>query len=141
MAHFTIAPEVAGGLGANTVLDRGRHPPMVQRLHYEFEGWLGDVLLESFPAFIVTEEARQALVQEGVTDARFDEVEVSLSDTFRETQPGTTLPRFVWLLPEGEPGQDDIAAARDGRLVLSQRALDVLQARGLSQALVEPFTS
>ena len=140
MAHFIIEPEVAGGLGARTVLDRSRHPPVVQKLHYEFDGWLGDVLLESFPAFIVTQEAQQALIEEGVTGVRFDDVEVSLSATFQETRPGAALPRFVWLRPEGEPGRDDIAVARDGRLVLSQRALDIVQALGLSQARVAPFT-
>jgi hypothetical protein len=31
-----IEPEVAGGLGENTLLDVRTHPPVVTRLHYEF---------------------------------------------------------------------------------------------------------
>ena len=36
-------------------------------------------------------------------------------------------------------GQDDFGAAVDGRLVLSQRALDTLSSLGISNALIEPF--
>ena len=36
MKYFYIQPEVAGGLGKNTVMDRSVHPPIVSRLHYEF---------------------------------------------------------------------------------------------------------
>jgi hypothetical protein len=54
MEYFQIAPEVAGGWGRNTVMDRSIHPPHVTKLHFEFDGWLGDVLLESFPCYIIT---------------------------------------------------------------------------------------
>lgn len=140
MTHFIVEPEVAGGLGENTVLAQGRHPPIVERLHYAFDGWLGDVLLETYPAFIVTEEARRALVQGGVSGARFEAVEVSLSDRFLESNPGVTLPPFVRLCPEGVGGRDDVATDAGGRLILSRRALDILEPLGLSQALVGPFT-
>lgn len=45
MKYFYIEPEVAGGLGRNTVMNRAVHPPVVSKLHYHFDGWLGDVLL------------------------------------------------------------------------------------------------
>ena len=53
MQYVYIEPEVAGGLGDHTVMDRSVHPPIVSKLHYQMEGWLGDALLESFPVFIV----------------------------------------------------------------------------------------
>lgn len=139
MKYFYIEPEVAGGLGSETVLDRSTHPPVVARLHYHLDGWLGDVLLESFPAFVVTEAARQALVAAGIHGAAYDEVKMTVSDQFAELYPDEELPRFVWLKPVGEAGRDDIGAAADGRLVASQRALEVLQGLGLANALVEPF--
>jgi hypothetical protein len=37
MKYFYIQPEVAGGLGKNTVMDRSVHPPIVSRLHHEFK--------------------------------------------------------------------------------------------------------
>jgi hypothetical protein len=45
MKYFYVEPEVAGGLGERTVMDRSTHPPVVKRLHYQLEGWLGDAIL------------------------------------------------------------------------------------------------
>jgi hypothetical protein len=33
MKYHSIEPEVAGGLGANTIMDRTVHPPVVTKLH------------------------------------------------------------------------------------------------------------
>jgi hypothetical protein len=141
METYYVEPEVAGGLGERTVMDRGVHPPSVKRLHYQFEGWLGDVLLESCPAFIVTEKAKEALLGLGATGATFDLVEVTVTDQFEELYPGRKLPPFAWLKPEGDPGRDDFGKTADGRLVVSQRALNVLRELGISHALVQPFES
>jgi len=100
---------------------------------------LGDAILESFPAFIVIEEAKETLLEMGATGATFDDVEVSVTDQFEELYPGRTLPSFAWLKPEGQAGQDDIGVAADGRLVISQRALDALRGLGISRALLKPF--
>ena len=46
MNYHIVEPEVAGGVGPHTVMDRRAHPPVVTKLHYEFEVWLGDELLK-----------------------------------------------------------------------------------------------
>lgn len=140
MPFFCVEPEVAGGLGENTVMDRSVHPPIVSKLHYCFEGWLGDVLLESFPCFIVTVAAKRELQALGISGARFDVVEVTTSPEFDELSPGIRLPEFAWLRPEGKAGHDDIATEDDGRLVISARVLEVFQKLGIANALVEPVT-
>lgn len=137
--YFLVEPEVAGGLGPNTVLDASVHPPVVSRLHYEFHGWLGDVLLETFPCFIVTEDARERLVDSSFTGARFDEVEISVSGQFEKLYPEMQLPGFAWLRVIGEAGNTDFGTITDGRLVMSQRAIDLLKGLGLSNALIEPI--
>jgi hypothetical protein len=137
--YFYIEPEVAGGLGANTMMDRSLHPPIVTNLHYQFDGWPGDVLLESFPCFVVTECAKQKLQAAQLVGATFEEAEVTTSEQFRELYPNRQLPKFVWLRVEGKPGQDDFGTTPDGRLVVSERALEVLQSLGISQALVTEF--
>jgi hypothetical protein len=139
MQYFYVEPEVAGGLGERTRMDRSVHPPIVNRLHYQLEGWSGDAILESFPSFVVTEDAKESLLGIGVTGATFDDVEVTVTDQFKELYLGRKLPLFAWLKPEGKAGRDDIGATADGRLVLSQRALDTLSGLGISNALVEPF--
>ncbi len=137
--HFILEPEVAGGLGANTVMDRTSHPPQVMHLHYQFDGWLGDVLVESFPCFIVTRAAKEALIAAAVTGVQFGDVEVSTSDQFSEVCAGVVLPEFVRLEAVGGAGSDDFGVVKDGRLVVSERALAVLQQFQLVNALVEPF--
>ena len=141
MRYFLIEPEIAGGLGKSTLMDRTNHPPVVSRLHYELEGWLGDALLESFPAFVITEQATSALVQAGITGADFGTVDVTTSDQFEEMYPDRKIPNFFWLRIKGKAAQDDFGTAPDGRLVVSQRTLDILSQFGISNAIVEPFIS
>ena len=140
MRYFSIEPEVAGSSeGDNSVMDRSVHPPIVSRLHYVFSGWSGDVLLTSFPCFIVTEDAMKKLVEIGATGARFADVEVTTTYPFREFYPDTKLPRFAWLQVTGQAGRDDFGLARKIRLVVSERVLDALKRLQLTDALIEPF--
>lgn len=136
MQHFLLEPEVAGGLGPRTVMDRSIHPPRVDQLHYEFDGWLGDCIVESFPVFLVTEVARDALMAACVTGAVFAAAEVTRSKAYDDLHPDRPPPPFVWLKPVGRPGQADVGTAEDGRLVVSQAAMDVLRQMGLDSALV-----
>ncbi len=45
MQFYVIEPEVAGGWGDSIVVYRSVDPVSVERIHYQFEGWLGDELL------------------------------------------------------------------------------------------------
>ena len=80
---FFIEPEVAGGLGEHTVMNRSTHPPKVSRLHYEFEGWLGNHLLERFPCYIATKELADKISNIGLTGFELGPVEVTTSTLFR----------------------------------------------------------
>jgi hypothetical protein len=139
MKFYFIEPEVAGGLGENTVMGSSIHPPSVNKLHYHFDGWLGDVLLESFPCFIVTDCAKQKLQEAEFTGSIFDEVEVTTSEQFQALHSHQQLPKFVWLKIHGIPGQDDFGIASDGRLVISERAYLVFQKLGIDQAFVTEY--
>ncbi|MDX8514926.1 hypothetical protein [Mesorhizobium captivum] len=139
MKYFYLEPEVSGGLGDNTVMDSSVHPPIVTRLHYEFDGWLGDVIVTSFPCYLVTEDVKEKILKDGFSGVRFDKVEVTTSELFEEMQPDLELPPFVWLKVDGEAGHDDFGLAEDHRLVVSESVLDVLRPLGISNALVEPF--
>lgn len=146
LTYFFIEPEVAGGLGDNSVFDRSTHPPQVHRLHYEFDGWLGDVLLAGFPCLIATEEAARALKSGAITGIIYATMETSTSELFRHLYPGRQLPTFVWLQINGTPGEDDFGWYRDTRgeqprtrYVISKRVLDILRPMGLNHAEIEPF--
>jgi hypothetical protein len=140
MKYFKIAPEVAGGTSEHTVMDRSVHPPIVSRLHYEVDDWLGDALLAGFPCFIVTMEAKQALEALGTTGITFDSVEITVSGVFEDLHgEDMELPPFAWMKVHGEAGRDDFGLGPDLRLVVSERVLDTLSALGIAHATTGPF--
>jgi hypothetical protein len=139
MRFYLIEPEVAGGLGVETIRDRRVHPPIISRLHYEFDGWLGDQLLTTFPCYIVTEAAMRTILAERLTGVTFDDVLVTTSYDFEERYPDERLPRFVWLKVMGRPEVDDFGLDPIAHLIVSDRALRVLTLLGVAHAIVKPY--
>jgi hypothetical protein len=137
--YYLVEPEVAGGLGPWTISDRSVHPPRVTRLEYVFDGWLGDPLLESFPCFISTRTLALKLAELGASGYVERPVRVSKSYLFREIQPETELPEFVWLDVTGQPGVDDCGADASGNLVVSEPVLAVLVEAGIPNADVSDW--
>jgi hypothetical protein len=135
--YFQLNPEVAGELGETTVIDNSTHPPRVSKLEYQFDGWLGDDLLEAFPSLIVTDKLRNELDQSGLTGFRFDDVAATKSPTFTELHPNLDLPKFHWLQVFGIVGSEDFALKRSGQLVVSERALELLRHHNITHADVE----
>lgn len=139
--YFVIEPEVAGELGPDTVMDTSVHPPKVSELHYDFKGWLGDDLLESFPSFVVTGRCKVALEKAGFSGFTFAPAKVTASDIFLELYPGQSLPDFHWLKVNGVAGKDDVGLASDHRLVVSEEVLRLLRSMRLEHCDVEAFNS
>lgn len=139
MKFYELEPEVAGGLGKNTVMDRSVHPPRVSRLHYYFDGWLGDPLVESFPCFIVTELLRDEIVALHSTGVSFGTVELSKSGEFEDLHPNRQLPSFAWLQVTGKAGTDDFGLSTKHGLVVSGRTLEVLRKAGMSHCAITEF--
>lgn len=139
MNYFLLEPEVAGELGNGTVIDTTVHPPLVSKLNYQFSGWLGDALLESFPCFIISADTANALEKDFYTGLSFADVEMSITPEFTAMYPNRVLPKFRWLQVQGLAGRDDFGLAPDHRLVVSEKALEKLRQFGISHALVEEF--
>jgi len=132
-----IEPEVAGGLGKQSDVDNSVHPPLVRRLHYEFDGWLGDDILETFPCIIVTERLKDRLELEMLSGIVFSDVIVTKSSTFFDTHLDNELPNFFWAKIVGEFRKDDFFIARDHRLVISGKAFHLLKSFKIDHALIE----
>ena len=124
---YYIEPEVAGSLGESSIIDTTFHPPKVSKLHYQFDGWLGDDLLETFPCYIVTEQMKKKIESNNLSGAKFDSVIISASDHFQEMYPSKIFPQFFWLKVDGSAGKSDFGIAKDHRLVISKEALDVIK--------------
>ncbi|MET3577650.1 hypothetical protein ABID19_000665 [Mesorhizobium robiniae] len=139
MDYFYIKPDVAGGIGRGTIMDTSVHPPVVSKLIYQMEGWFGDVIITTFPCFLVVAEVKQALQNIGFSGANFAHAEITKSEDFLELQPHVELPQFVWLKVDGKAGHDDFGIAGDLRLVISKRVLDLLDDFGIPSATVEPY--
>lgn len=141
MKYYYIEPEVAGGLGERTIMDATIHPPKITKLHYQLDGWMGDVLLETFPCYIITETAMKEIELSDATGVGFDRVEVTLSDNFREMYPDRNIPLFYWIQVNGICGLDDFGITQDFRLVISEKMLLLLQQLGISHSEIEGFKS
>jgi hypothetical protein len=137
---FYIEPEVAGGLGPETVLDSSVHPPIVSKLEFRFEGWLGDELLETFPCFIVTGRVKKHICYANLTGVEFRSLSIIFSEDFVELHPGLAIPDFFWMHVMGSPGRDDFGIADDLRLVISNDAKSILNTYGFKHADVERFS-
>lgn len=132
-----IEPEVAGGLGVQTQMDNSFFPPLIKNLHYEFEGLLGDDILESFPCYIVTERLRDGIELGKLTGVSFEEVFISKSETFLELYPDRELPNFFWAKINGESNIDDFFITEKNGLAISERAYSLMKNYSIDQADIE----
>ncbi len=123
--RFELEPEIAGGLGEKTVMDNSQFPPRVSSLHYEFNGWLGDELLESFPCFIVTETLANKIKDSGLSGVEILDVIISKSSDFEELYPNTELPSFKWLKIDGDYTKD-FSLNSENLLLVSKSAFDLI---------------
>lgn len=139
MKYYYIEPECPGDWGDGTIANTDVHPPIVIKLHYEFIFWSDDVLLQTFPVYIVTEKARRLLVSLKATGIEFDRVVVSPGDQFHLITPGIKLPKYAWLRVNGVPGVDDFGLSSEHELVISGRALRALKGLHLSGASTTPY--
>jgi hypothetical protein len=136
---FRIEPEVAGGIGPKSELHRENGKLIVTRLNYEFDGWLGDGLLETTPCFIVTDEARQMIESAALSGVTFSDVEVTRSGKFIDLHGDMVLPNFWWMVVGDKPKVDDFGLSEDLMLIASERALDILRQSGLAHAEILPI--
>jgi hypothetical protein len=141
MAFYVVRPEVPGQLGDETVLHRSGDRLQVARLEYVFDGWLGDELITSHPAFAATRALADKLIASRLTGFEMRAMEVSRSDEFRELYPSRQLPEFVEIVVTGTAGTDDMGIDAENDLVVSQQALDVITATRPLDLIVMPFSS
>ena len=136
---FYIEPEVAGGIGPKSETYREGGKLVVTRLNYEFDGWLGDAVLESTPCFVASDDARQMIEKAALSGVAFGVVEITRSGIFDDLYGARELPQFHWMIIDGQPNADDFGLAKDLRLVVSERALNVLKCAGVDHAEVVPL--
>lgn len=130
-----LEPEVAGEFGENTKFDSNNK---VVHLHFQFAGWLGDEILENTPCFIVTKHLANSINDANLTGVEFRDVEISLTDEFKEIYPNKILPEFKRLVSKGYVkvnkknmvtnwSGDDFSTTDKNYLIISEKALIILK--------------
>ena len=69
-----IDAEVPGSAYDEIARDNSVRPSIIHRLVFEFDGWLSDCLLESFPCYIMTEPAKETVQKAKLTGVNFDDL-------------------------------------------------------------------
>lgn len=157
MRLYILEPEVAGGHGENTVyqdrkiIDGVPFSDNIKYLHYEMDGWLGDDLLESTPAFIVSKRLSESLIDSGFNgvDCRLDECLVTKSDVFDDIYSNLEIPKFYRFLPLGSivvtNGTYDSWSGHHfnvtpmGDLVVTDQALSLLKQFSINHCDITPI--
>lgn len=136
-----IEPEVSGGLGVETDINNNVHPPIIKKLHYVFDGWLGDDILETFPCFIVSERLMKSIIKNQLKGILFDNVKITKSEEFLDYHTNTRLPDFYWMKVYGKLDVDDFVIAEDYRLLVSEKASEVIGYFNIKNAILEDYIS
>ena len=139
-----LSPEVPGELGEDTeLLPRPSAPPLVTRLHFEF-GYLGrevDDLFTCHPVYMVTLRLADALRKSDLSGFELrSDLKVTVDPQLRIVDPDWIAPPVEWLVVGGRAGHDDLGLTADARLVVSDRALRLLQRHRLDRPGIEPFS-
>jgi len=156
MKLYFLEPEVSGGHGEHTIygteqdIEAKGISGKVEYLHYEFEGWLGDDLLESTPAFIVSNILQTELEKSNFKDYKLEECLITTSDEFKEMYPNKEIPTFNRFIPlgkievEGEKFKNwsgnHFCLSPKGELVVTQEALDLLKRVSIDHTYITPLT-
>jgi hypothetical protein len=139
MRFFYLVPGCVGAAYGGPIANH--HRRLSPRFKIEFEFWNGDALVSIMPWWtLATEPAKDAILSAEYTGAYFETVEV-----FKEHQffvfgkDDTELPVFFWMNVQGKIGRDDFGIAPNRELVISERALKLLQTLGIPHADARDF--
>lgn len=144
MLYF-LEPEVAGELGENTVFENVRlegEKSKIKKLHYKFNGWLGDLLLECTPCFIISDSLLEDFNRYNLSGYELQDIEISISDEFKELYPDVQLPNFKRIIPYGrvkiindsykEWSGHDFCLSDKSCLVVTDKVLNILKSNKIN---------
>ncbi len=139
MEYFELEPEVAGELGEKTIIDTTTHPPIVGKLEFIFTGWLGDDIIECFPVFLVSERLKKLLQTTSLSGFTIEECDINISEKMRELKPSTNPGQFFWLKVYGKSNLEDFFISSDNMLIVSSKALEILNQVRIENCLIEEY--
>ena len=73
MRFFSLGPEAAGELGANTIGNTKERPHRIERLHLELTFWPEDDLIDAY-TYVCTKKLAETLTASTLTGFRIDQI-------------------------------------------------------------------
>lgn len=137
---FQLEAMVPGWIGEQSVSKIIDNREVFEKVHYVFDDYPTDCIVERCPIYLVNEDLKRALETLGATGCQFDDAIITESDSYQGHTSSLTdnsLPRFSWLKILGEAGSNDIGI-RPPRMsiVISARVLELMRALGLHDCIV-----
>ena len=141
MKYYIIEPEVSGGIGENTIYEENSNSSILH-LHFIFDGWLGDHLLEITPCFMISEYLKNVIENNDLSGCEIQDMEVSFSDEFYEFEKlydKREIPQFYRLIPSKiyNKGIDlnmsdmkDFMIDEKNYLIVSEKAKKIMELNG-----------
>jgi hypothetical protein len=117
MSYFFLEPEAAGW-DYKSVADWQTKPPVIRELNHEFDFWLGDALLESVHALIVTGPPQDGYRSRSTKRGKLRQGEGMQIRTVRGAFPGPETSEFC--LDEGR-GQSGARRLRNRQRLETRR--------------------
>lgn len=142
MIYYYLHIWAGGDLDKETeVVDRSVHPFIVDDVGLEIDYWPADDLFKTFPIFLVTEKLRSKLVYEKFSDLQFREVlRISKGYNFKSNYNDAELPKYWWMIINGQAGVDDFGLWNKMYLVVSEKSLDFLRDNQVTHAESQEIT-
>ncbi len=139
LVPFVVQPLVGGELGLDVEYDRSTHPPGINRVQYVLDYPTTEDLLESFPAYIVSEALAERMTAARLPGFALDDAEVRPGDNYVALYGNVPHKRYRWLRIEPHTPDTDVWLGDELQLCVSDRMMAVLEEAELSAAEIEPL--
>ncbi|MDA0167586.1 hypothetical protein OJ998_00690 [Solirubrobacter taibaiensis] len=136
---YVLQPLVGGELGQDVEFDHATHPPVIDRVQYVLDYPTSEDLMESFPAFIVSEALAERFVAAGLRGFTLAEAEVLPGDNYLALYGDVPHKTYRWLQIAPRMPDADVWLGDDLQLCVSDRAMAVLETADLAGCDVDPL--
>lgn len=135
---YRLDPQVAGELGAGTVLDSSTYPPRVSQVDYVLDRPDADEFIQSFPVFLVSMNLGVRLHDAGLTGFELSGATVRPSDNYTAIYGKVPPQRYQWLQVTGTAGEADCWLDESFQVCVSDRMMSIVEVVTLTDCVVEP---
>ena len=128
---YSLIPQTCGEFGRKTLYagELTDIPPVIYRLHAEFNIYPNDQLIAISNQFVCTANLAEKLqrTQPRLSGLQIHELNVTTTLDFRRNNSGKELSEMRWLKIVGKAGVEDFGMSADYKLVVSDKALSVIK--------------